>query len=535
MQVWLALEEKQIPYDCVLIELYNKPEWYKELVPTTLVPAAAFSEDGSVVWESKHILLSLEDRFPQAMPLLPIDPADREQALEFMRELEECGLDKTGYALMTGGRMISRSASTDTTTPTPDIAELEAAFVKAMDWFEGTALAKHPKGPYLLGEDFSLLDIMMISSMERIGAGLPKFRGFDVRNNPKYPNSAAWFAAIASRPAYQKVCSDDQTLQLLFQRMMGLSASAAAASRSSAASAAAAATAAFAQTAAEAKSGSESATPPTEEQQAAKTEAFEKLQACYGDVVKDVLNLSGITRYQSSPYGATTLSFNGHKPRVALPVREAVEQQVLRVLKALLLGSPGSKPNTSIAAAFGAVAAAFLRNRYMDCGKLAELSPSAAEALKAACTQAVTQSYADGVEALPFVAPEPGSPAAAAAAEAALKVTMNKAAIVDDILSKSGLARPGTSTYGSTYMYVNGHKPSISAAVRGAVEFHLDRLCNMLLVGKAGPKAEEREAAAVGAAGLAFFRNRASAPRDMSAAATVQFRAACDAVLADMY
>lgn len=39
MQVWLALEEKGIPYDCVLIELYNKPAWYKELVPTSLVPA----------------------------------------------------------------------------------------------------------------------------------------------------------------------------------------------------------------------------------------------------------------------------------------------------------------------------------------------------------------------------------------------------------------------------------------------------------------------------------------------------------------
>jgi glutathione S-transferase len=39
VQVWLALEEKQIPYDCVLIELYNKPEWYKQLVPTSLVPA----------------------------------------------------------------------------------------------------------------------------------------------------------------------------------------------------------------------------------------------------------------------------------------------------------------------------------------------------------------------------------------------------------------------------------------------------------------------------------------------------------------
>jgi hypothetical protein len=43
-----------------------------------------------------------------------------------------------------------------------------------------------------------------------------------------------------------------------------------------------------------------------------------------------------------------------------LPVRE---KQVVRVMKALLLGSAGPKPDTSIAAAFGSVAAAFLRNR----------------------------------------------------------------------------------------------------------------------------------------------------------------------------
>lgn len=46
-------------------------------------------------------------------------------------------------------------------------------------------------------------------------------------------------------------------------------------------------------------------------------------------------------RYQSSPYGSTTQSVNGHQPRIALPVREAVEQQVTRIMKALLLGSPG--------------------------------------------------------------------------------------------------------------------------------------------------------------------------------------------------
>lgn len=35
--MWLALEEKGLSYDCIPIELYNKPPWYEELVPTTLV------------------------------------------------------------------------------------------------------------------------------------------------------------------------------------------------------------------------------------------------------------------------------------------------------------------------------------------------------------------------------------------------------------------------------------------------------------------------------------------------------------------
>jgi hypothetical protein len=60
-------------------------------------------------------------------------------------------------------------------------------------------------------------------------------------------------------------------------------------------------------------------------------------------------------------------------------------------------------------------------------------------------------------------------------------------------------------------------------------------LCCAVPSGDAGPKPDEPEAAAVSVAALAFFRNRASAPRDMSAAATVQFRAACDAVLAQVY
>ena len=49
-RVWLALEHKGLPYETDYIDLQNKPEWYKELVPTALVPAVRFSADGELVW-----------------------------------------------------------------------------------------------------------------------------------------------------------------------------------------------------------------------------------------------------------------------------------------------------------------------------------------------------------------------------------------------------------------------------------------------------------------------------------------------------
>lgn len=54
-QVWLALEEKSIPYDTVLINLQDKPEWFKTMVPTQLVPAAKIN--GKLVYESYDIMM----------------------------------------------------------------------------------------------------------------------------------------------------------------------------------------------------------------------------------------------------------------------------------------------------------------------------------------------------------------------------------------------------------------------------------------------------------------------------------------------
>eukprot|EP01083_Nonionella_stella_P259198 885253_1 len=60
-RVWLVIRAKNLPHRERLISLFAKPDWYKEIVPTTQVPAVLFHDPASadepnarkIVWESK--------------------------------------------------------------------------------------------------------------------------------------------------------------------------------------------------------------------------------------------------------------------------------------------------------------------------------------------------------------------------------------------------------------------------------------------------------------------------------------------------
>lgn len=56
-----------------------------------------------------------------------------------------------------------------------------------------------------------------------------------------------------------------------------------------------------------------------------------------------------------------------------------------------------------------------------------------------------------------------------------------------------------------------------------------------MLAGTPGQRHECLEACAIGSAALVFFRNRISAPRDVSAAAGSELRHACSEILLDMF
>lgn len=62
-----------------------------------------------------------------------------------------------------------------------------------------------------------MADIVHCSAMERFAANMPRIAGLSLKKNPRYPNIARWYAVMDRRPAYQKVKSDDTTLNLVIR------------------------------------------------------------------------------------------------------------------------------------------------------------------------------------------------------------------------------------------------------------------------------------------------------------------------------
>lgn len=204
-RVWFALEEKEIPFATEFIDLNNKPKWYTDLVPSTQVPAAKI--EGELVWESKNILLALEARFSD-LPLLPKNTQEKAIASSLIENAETNGYREVGY------KFLLRPPGDE-----HELATLQASFEAQLEEIE-QALAKY-SGDYFLST-FSLVDIMHAPHLDRLAASLPVYRGYHIKDNPRFPNLNAWFAALNERPAYGRVKTDATTFNLLLPQLFGV-------------------------------------------------------------------------------------------------------------------------------------------------------------------------------------------------------------------------------------------------------------------------------------------------------------------------
>ncbi|KAJ7547668.1 hypothetical protein O6H91_08G097600 [Diphasiastrum complanatum] len=191
--IWLALEEKKISYEVKKIQLRGygqKPKWYYDKVPSGLVPAIEI--DGKILGgdESSSLLLQIEELFPEHKSLLPAEGTEErgatEDLLNLWRELVSLWR-KTMFSSW------------------EHLEEFEDILTRIDE-----ALRKFG-GPYFLGKEFSIVDAVFVSFLERVVSILPYFHGLEIRSSGRWPAIDTWFEALLSRPVYNAIKSDDFT------------------------------------------------------------------------------------------------------------------------------------------------------------------------------------------------------------------------------------------------------------------------------------------------------------------------------------
>jgi glutathione S-transferase len=184
----VALTEKGVPFARTLIDLDDKPEWFKAISPLGKVPLLKVSLDNgetAVLFESAAICEYLEDTLPN--PLHPDDPLERARHRGWMEFGSAILADIWGY-----------ETATDAATATRKAADLTLKFA--------TVEAALGEGPFFAGERFSLVDAVFG----------PIFRYFDVFDHLSdhgvfavTPEVRAWRAALAARPSVRSAVDPD--------------------------------------------------------------------------------------------------------------------------------------------------------------------------------------------------------------------------------------------------------------------------------------------------------------------------------------
>jgi glutathione S-transferase len=218
-RVRFVLEEKQLPYQSVLVNLLefeqHSPEYLK-LNPNGFVPTLV--HEGAPIIESSVICEYLDEVFP-ADPLRPSNARDRARMRVWSKWTDEVVI--RAFQVANWNRMMAPTARQWTddevaqrlkSVPVPDrredwrrmarepfseveIAHAVANIRRTLERMESDLA----QSQWLAGEAFSLADIHLSPYIVRIGehAG----RGIHLSD---YPLCAGWWQRLTARPAFQR-------------------------------------------------------------------------------------------------------------------------------------------------------------------------------------------------------------------------------------------------------------------------------------------------------------------------------------------
>ncbi|KAL5356347.1 thioredoxin-like protein [Aspergillus floccosus] len=220
-RVWLALEEKQIPYQYIEVNPYNKPQSLLSLNPRGLVPTLACpSPDGTTrpLYESTVILEYLEEAYPTHSPsFLPKDPYARARARIWIDYV-------TSRIIPAFHRFLQHQPSH------PDKAAEEIAAPRAdfLDKLKEWTREMHPDGPFFLGSELSLPDLVLAPWAIRLwvfdhfkpgGLGIPEEgRAATPEVEAVWARWRKWVGAVQACRSVRETTSEEEFYLPIYRR-----------------------------------------------------------------------------------------------------------------------------------------------------------------------------------------------------------------------------------------------------------------------------------------------------------------------------
>jgi len=194
----VVLLEKGIDFTPIEIDLQNKPDGYTQISQYSKVPAI---KHGDVeIYESAIINEYLDEVFPEP-PLLPRDPA--------AKAIARIWIDYANTRLVPAFNKFLRGK---------DSIEQEQGrreFTEALLYIEQEGLGK---GDYLLGDQFSLVDISFYPWFERLPL-LEHFRKFTLP--AETPRLQTWWKLVSDRSSIQTVANPVDFYLQRFAKVLG--------------------------------------------------------------------------------------------------------------------------------------------------------------------------------------------------------------------------------------------------------------------------------------------------------------------------
>lgn len=196
-RVWIALEEKGIPYQYKEENPYHKDEEFLRVSPRGLVPAVTYG--GKPINESQVILEFLEDAYPDRQPSLrPKDP--------YLAAQMRLGVDHVSKKCIPAFFQLLQAQEPEK----QDSAREE--LVTALNDF-----AKKVKGPFHAGEQLTFADLALAPFVARLYV-LEEHRGMtDDLLSAEFKN---WRDAVLKRDSVVRTLSDRQYYTEIYGRYL---------------------------------------------------------------------------------------------------------------------------------------------------------------------------------------------------------------------------------------------------------------------------------------------------------------------------